>query len=356
MSRSAHPEHGDPFRWTGWLALAGTVSLGTALRWVLAGQSLPVGQFHHLRSAHVHLGYYGVVFPFVWLAWGRLGLRIPGPRMLALYGTAVAASTVDFALEGYAPVSIVGSTVVLATWLAFAWPHRVRIARRDWLAPVFPAVICSAVAIPAVAVMAARGNPLAQDLVHSFLTWLLLGVAAATALRSTGFAPPPPCLHLATVIGSGLALGILPHWGTRALLALQGYLYVRAAMGSRETAVLRAAWSILGAGLVAVGAGWVPALATVAVAGIHYALLGPVLLTLAWPARRRVWQPAYLVLLLASCGAIGASAWMPYPWWPTLTAGLGSMVAAAWLGLGIAGILGRRAGAGPSEAPGAPVP
>lgn len=312
-----------------WAALAVAVALGTLLRWFFAGVALPFGEFANLRSAHSHLGYYGVVFPFVWAAWARMGLPVPGHRLVLGYAVAVAASIVDFAAEGYAPVSIAGSTVVLATWIAVAWRHRSRLLQPDWLAPVFPAVALSAMVIPAVAVLSRRGDPRAPLLVHTFLGWLLLGVAVPTAFRSAGVRAPRGPFHAVAVVGSGLALGVFPNPVTRLLLACEAVLLLRSAASVHGDRMLAVLWAALAAGLLGVASGLVPDLPGVAVAGLHLALLGPVLVSLAW-RERGVARTAYGVLVLASCAAIALQPWAGLPSWPRITAVLGTSVALAW--------------------------
>lgn len=61
-------------------ALLGTIGLGVWLRWALAGAVDLLAPFGHLRHAHSHLGYYGLLFPLAWLGWKAAGATIPGRR------------------------------------------------------------------------------------------------------------------------------------------------------------------------------------------------------------------------------------------------------------------------------------
>lgn len=320
------------------LSLLGTLALGLSLRWALAGAALPWGQFGPLRSAHTHLGYYGVLFPLIWAAWARVGAPAPGPRLVAAYGLAVGVATWGFAREGYALTSIVASTAVLAAWVWTATPLWARLLRRDWLAAAAPCVWASALAIPGVAVLSARGDARAPELVQAFLTWLLLGVAAPAALASLRApAPPGPALTLAA-LGAGLAIGPAPHPLSQLALALLGGIFLLAAR--RLEPLLAVAWAGLGGALFLMGAGLLVETHGLAVAGLHYAVLGPVLLSLAWPAAWRGARPVVFGLLLVFCGAIALPGWVPGGGGMRLAALSGSALAAAWAGVGLRALWG----------------
>lgn len=313
--------------------LVGTVGIGTLLRWALAGRGMLIGDFAHVRSAHSHLGYFGVLFPFVWLAWARAGHAVPRGRWLAVYAVGTAAATVDFGLRGYALVSIAGSTVVLGFWILSAWPHWRRVAGRDWMAPVFPAVLGSALAIPAVAVLSRRSDPAAGQWVHAFLTWLLLGVGVPTVLDRSGARPPAGWLHTLAVLGTGLALGPFPNPVTRGAMAIGGGLIAWAGLRAALRWELRGAWLGVGLGLVTVATGllaWSPILA---VAAIHFVMLGPVLGVLAWPETEAWtrWRPAYLGLVAAFAGCVSMTGWSPAVGWPVAAALTGTLVALVWV-------------------------
>lgn len=314
-------------------ALALTVVIGSVLRWTLAGAGWPsvLGSWTHVRSAHSHLGYYGVLFPLVWVAWARMGLHAPGRRTLAIYALATAAACIDFARHGYAPVSIAGSTVVLGTWCLTSLPTARFLVRRDWLAPVAPAVGLACGAIAGVAVLSARGDPLATPMVRAFLTWLLLGVVLATCLRSARAPAPPSWLHVPLVVGSGVALGPWPHPAARALLAAYGAMLVVTAVRMPGARAIRGAWGVLGGGFLVVALAGLGHHHLVAIAGIHFAVLGPVAASAAWP---RAWAPAlpvYTVAVGLFSLAIVGPLLLPWTGWSRASAGLGTAVAAVWV-------------------------
>lgn len=321
------------YRHLGLCALALTVLVGTLLRWTLAGAGWPssLGSWAHVRSAHSHLGYYGVLFPLMWAAWARMGLRTPGRVALAIYALATAAACVDFARHGYAPISIAGSTVVLGTWFLTSLPMARHLLRRDWLAPVTPAIWLACVAIAGVAVLSARGDPMATPMVRAFLTWLLLGVVLATCLRRAGAPAPPPWLHVPLVVGSGLALGPWPHPLSQALLAGYGALLLATAARMPGALAIRGAWAVLGGGFFVVALADLGHHHLVAIAGIHFAVLGPVMMHAAWP---RAWAPA-LPAYAAAVGlfslAIVGPLLLPWAGWGRASAVVGTAIAALWV-------------------------
>lgn len=336
--RSAKVGHPLPI----WPALATTVALGVLLRWWMAGFAPGIGEFPPLRSAHTHLAFYGVLMPATWVAWVRAGWKGPSRTLLLLNSVATAVAVADFAVEGYAAVSIVGSTLVLGCWIASALPHRGQTGRASWLAPAFPCVIASAAAIPAVAILSSREHPAAADWVHAFLTWILLGLAAPAALAAAGAPAPGGLLHTASVLSAGLAFG--PGQGSSAIaLCIPEGLLLASAGWKLASPPLRWGWVVTGTALLAVGSGLVPWDNSLAVAGIHFVALGPVLGTLAWPSVLDRWKTAYLVLVAAFAGSIHLAGTSPASWGQAGVAIVGSLVAVAWITAGLAAI---RAGRG----------
>ena len=305
------------------LSLLGTVALGVVLRWQLAGQPLWVWDFAQLRHAHMHLGYYGVLFPLLWWTLAEQDEPTPALGWTALYGMAVGLSTVGFAFQGYGPVSIAGSTAVLAVWLVGAWGLRGQLRGR-WLSGIPLAIVLASAAIPAVAVITPRDLALATSLVHAFLTLLLLG-AFVPALFSR-LRLPHRRGYLVLVLGAALYLGPLPHLATAIPTVLLGLLLallpLRAKLGLDEKAL----WLLSGMGLVGVGVGLLPNDPRTAVAGLHLLLLGPVLLGLgpALVPRIWAWRAPYAVGVL---GLSAAVLWTRPQW----AAWAGSLVALCWL-------------------------
>lgn len=307
----------------GWtlIALAGTVGLGALLRAFLAGSGWLPGGYVELRHAHTHLGWYGVVLPASIAAWRTGGLG-------AAYGAAVAVATVGFVAQGYGPVAIAASTLVLAWWLLHGWRLWRDGAARGWFAPAPPSVIAAAVAIPSVAATLRRDPALSQALVAGFLAALLLGVALPAAARRAGLPPPRGRVLTLAVLATALYLGPLPIASPLAAgpVAL-GVLLLRAASSPGWTD-LRLLIAIVGIGLVAAGIGLLPWSRAVAVAAVHFGLLGPVLhgLLLEPPTGRAVAGVRWLHhgSLGAMCAAIIAPA-------PTVAAVAGVAVAGWWL-------------------------
>ena len=161
--------------------------LGAYLRWVLAGV-LPLDwDFAHLRHAHSHLGYFGLLFPLAWLGWRRAGVALPGPRVLLVYSLANALAFFGFVRAGYGPEAIIGSTLVAVIWLRTSWQLRDRWCDMDDpLAAVLPGVIAAEACVPFIAYFLDRDGRLAHGLVTMFLTLLLLAVIVPSALSAMG--------------------------------------------------------------------------------------------------------------------------------------------------------------------------
>lgn len=311
------------------LSLVGTLTLGVGLRWALAGVPLLPGGFVELRHAHSHLGYYGVLFPLMWWAWGRLGQRAPGLGLLGLYAVGVVMSAVGFAREGYGRPAIIGSTIVLGVWLASAWRLRgVMMQPRSWLGGAAPTIVLGALCIGPVAVVSGRDPALATGLVRMFLTLLLLGAVTPAALAALRAPAPPWPIWLGAVLCGAAFLGPLPHPALGLGLLVVGVLLGRAALRAPSLGWdERGLWLAFALGLVAPGVGLVSPGHNLAVAGVHFAALGPLLVTLTrplWPARPPAWARwsyAVSVGAFATALLVGES---------RLAAVFGSVVAALW--------------------------
>jgi hypothetical protein len=279
------------------VAAVAAAGLGAWLRFFYAGLvSLPLDA-PDWRHAHSHAGVYAVLFPLTWLAWRRVGLPVPGPRTTALYLVACGVATVTFALGGYALPSIVASTVVGAIWLFTAWSARgVVRARRDALRLAPIAIVLGTAFIPAIAVSTRRDPALANGLVHAFLSILFFLVVVPAALARLASRTPADAMDAssssrvdhalsdARLFGplglvAALHLGPLPNLAGAVALALYGFVVAYAAR--RAPLWPRALWlafALGGLAMLAFPSGPPHALA---VAGLHFLLLGPVFVSLA---------------------------------------------------------------------------
>jgi hypothetical protein len=285
-------------------SLALQVTLGLHLRAVMAGEMAPWGHVGNLRRAHSHLGYYGILFPLAWWAWSRAGRPAPGPRTMACYAAATLAGTLGFADAGYSGVAIAASTAVLGVWLASAWGQRSTLrgvlsrSHHSWWAPAIPAVVLSAIAIPAVAATLRRAPMLSADLVQGFLTVLLFGVAAPAALAQAGAPAPDTRTWTLGTVGVALLLGPAPGMVAGALTMLLAWQLVHVALRMRAAADLRALWAITGLALPPLALGMVAETHAIAIAGLHFVVLGPVMLQLGapiLPVEHGVFRAAWLL-------------------------------------------------------------
>lgn len=316
-------------------SFVGALGMGVSLRAQLAGLPVPGPGAGALRSAHEHLAWYGLVLPLAWVGLERAGLARPGPATAWAYAAAVALSTAGFLHSGYNAVSITGSTVVLAVWLAWAAPGLRHLLRRDWRAVAAVAVIASAVAIPAVAVLSRRGDPAASSVVRSFLSWLLLGVAAPAALARAGARAPIGALGAALMLAAGLSLGFGGGPLGRLGLAGCGLMLGSAGVTAPLSRTERAAWALVGLGLALTAAGLIPEQYPIPLANLHVTALGPVLVGLAWPQELGAWRGLYLCVVALFGLAIAGPALLPWAGWAALSFTLGAGVALSWALVGL---------------------
>jgi hypothetical protein len=319
-------------------ALALTLGVGLVLRLFLAGYRVPVGDFSHLRHVHTHLGTYGVLFPLMWWVWKTNGLRIPGPWALAFYAVAVVVSAVGFAQSGYGLVSIAGSTAVLGVWMLSAWKVRDQM-RPDggWLASAPLAILTGALMVPLVAQAASPER--VQAVVRSFLSMLMLGALVPSALHRLPAPAPPPLVWFCAATAAALSVGAVAvaplQLGLVALAAMLAWALWRA----QAPLDLRLAWGLAAVGMLVVGVGLVPMDRQMAVAGTHYLVLGPLLLSmtrLAVPRRlSAAVRVGILVLVAGMSAAIALQTLAPGPYWGRLAAWTGIAVAVSWVGLSL---------------------
>lgn len=263
-------------------ALIGAMSIGAWMRWALAG-ALDLGlPFDHLRHAHSHLGYYGILFPLAWLGWRAAGAPAPGRGALIAYGISTAVACVGFMISGYGGVAIAGSAAVAGFWLWSAFGLRARLRRlADPLGAVPLGVLASLACVPFIAITLRRDPALAHGLVSTFLSALLLIVITPSVIAARGISLGPwPFLLISGALGS-LSLGVAPHPVTRFGLLIYAGLVGALICARRLGLHGRAAWGAVALGLAAMALGALPNVRPVALGAIHFLILGPVMATLA---------------------------------------------------------------------------
>jgi hypothetical protein len=276
--------------------------LGIALRLLLAGVAIPI-PFDHLLHAHSHALYFG------WAAAPILIAALPSRRASRWARWAfvsVVPMTAAFLAQGYGPVSIAASSVVMAVWyvgVALWWREG---GAREFTASLAYVLVASlGVWVLGVLQATGHGEGLAGRLaVHSFLStfaWSLV-LGTVTLLMRSGEVDPGAArrvsrwwLALAWLffplgVVAGPEVPVLG-WAARAagVAALVPAIWWASALWRTGVAALRAAggWLLAAAlGLAAAGVGGSSVLSWVGRPGVvfylHALLLGYVTTVLAW--------------------------------------------------------------------------
>lgn len=299
--------------------LLATIGVGLLLRWEMAGASFPWIQNLDLRRAHSHLGFYGVLFPATWIYWNGRKKWVPHGLSLFAYMLLVVTSTLAFLWQGYGLISIAASTGILAIWLSFAWKNRPgrRILQADWSATASLAIVGAAVMIPFVAKTTHHDPALANQLAHAFLTLLLFGAFVPAMLEALGIKAPRAWTWL---LATGFSAAYLTELSTHPVFGL-GLLFLAASLlrglfahGFTRHRGLMTLWALFAASLGSVGLGLFPYSHFEAIAGIHFLVLGPLLMTFATVrlrVRPRAWlEFSYQASLLTMVSAILLQGWL----------------------------------------------
>lgn len=280
------------------LSLMGTMAIGVLLRWFLAGALELSLSFPHLRHAHSHLGYFGLLFPLAWMGWSAAGVHVFGAKVLWIYLLFVGVACVGFVIGGYGPVAIAGSTVVSGFWLWSAWALRDRMRDlKNLLGAVGPGLVASLACVPPIAIYLRPDPALAQGFVSTFLAGLLFTVVVPSCLAARNVRVGPWPLFLVSSATGALWLGVAPNELTQVGLVLFSALLMRAGLSKNLELHLRVVWTITAAGLVVLAIGIVPNIRSVALGAIHFLVLGPILGTCA-----SLWLPRPLPAWAWWCG------------------------------------------------------
>ncbi len=319
-------------RYIAWVALSLliTLALGAYLRWHMAdfvALFTPWGNLHHV---HIHLGYYGVIFPMMWLSWRAVGADMLNTTTLKLYALCVVTSSFGFLFQGYGLVAIVGSTGILIIWLMSAYRlQRWSGLKGSWLSGIPAAILLSACCIPPIAISGGAERLL---WLRCFLTLLLIGGAIPTACLIDGLVRPKwGGVWIVLTTFAALSVGPLDNQIMQlAFVGLGGTIMLASPKGFSANAAM---WQITGISLIVIGLSEMSH--PIAIAGTHYLLLGPVLCAMLRGVLKEepLWlEWGYLCALLIFTAAIAAPVLLPSLERPAfITALSGSVVVVAWL-------------------------
>jgi hypothetical protein len=303
--------------------LLGTTVCGLILRLQLAGIDTGAAGLLDWRRAHSHLGYYGFLFPAAWICWTAEGHWTPTEKIFGFYTALVIFSFVGFLAQGYGVIATVGSTLVLAVWLFFAWKNRTFPGFRQGsvLSAVPLNIVFAACCIPVIAISTSRSPELVAPAVRTFMTILLLGVFVPSLIgRLDSRATAPILWVFLTLLSAADASGFVDSAMLRAGTVGYGVLLMTLIFKTRlPPAVfpfwLAGHWMIFAFGLILRGLGILPGSHPVMIAGLHFLVLGPIFLSLLRLQLRLVF-PVVLQIFYNLSLAVMISAIVAQQWWP----------------------------------------
>ncbi len=279
-----------------------------------------------LHRAHSHLGYYGVLFPITWAALRFRGGWVPGKKSLFWYFAFCFLSFVGFLREGYGFLAIASSTGILFFWILFAGKNifRRKTAADGWLAAVPYAVLISSALIPFVAVLTPKDPATAKALANLFLALLMFGVFIPAVLTPRLVRRPSAWLWLplslaAAADTSGFEIGRFTGWGCIVWGAgFSWFLFSTLRISARRRDPILLAWTTVAVSTILLGLGLFPRSHAASVAGIHFIVLGPVLLGFfengwRWKLSRSFQIPYFGFLIAMAAAILGtgiAPSWM----------------------------------------------
>lgn len=299
-----------------------TVVTGLIFRMQMAGVSLNFLKDLDLRRAHSHLGYYGVLFPIAWLALSGAKWSVPLNRSFIFYSFIVVLSYIGFLYEGYGLLAIVTSTVVLAIWIIFVWQNRIFInfTKGNWLHSIPISILLSACLIPIVAITSGNGSGIARNIAETFLAILMFGVFVPSILHR-GITSPPSSWKwtLACVIASIDISNLYETWVFGIGTVFLGYLLLQALViefFSKNIPVrLLLYWVGFSLSVILIGLRIIPQTHMTAIAGIHFLILGPILLSFFKLHLNKkppmIIEVGYELSLLIMVAAIALPTWIP---------------------------------------------
>lgn len=282
-----------------------TLVVGTLLRAVLAGWgTLGPLSFADVRHAHSHLGYFAVLFPLAWVAMAQAGNPVPGPRLRGVYFGGAAVAFAGFLRGGYTFEAIVGSTLVGGVWLVFAWQNRRALGQlHSFVSNVGPGVLLASGFIPPIAVYTSKDAALAQRLVQTFLFLLLFGALLPVVLRKVRARPPPWPVWTAAGFLAALNFGVSSDmaWTGIGPVGLAACIFFSVSAPG-VTWLDRSLFAASGLGVLLMGLRLLDNARDIALAGVHFAILGP-FLTPFFTRFRRPWA--------VGAAAMGAALLLP---------------------------------------------
>lgn len=270
--------------------------LGVLLRFQFAGIHLNLAGFDIYR-AHTHAGYYLVFMPFVlWrCAFHKNIIR-------NLYYVLASLALFIFLIQGYSLLSKILSGLIFLFWLVEIFKSRAIYFENGWQKVAPTGLVFSFFFLILVIVLPRISEAWkAPQIAKGFLAMILLGVIIPFVLGlKYNLKKQFSFLYLlSAILYSLFVIQVAPF----AIAIFASLVFTYAFFESVQDHEEKIIWLALSLGLFIYATDWIASSYYIAIAGVHYAFLGPVLLSIIQWSNHQIRQ-TYLLLILVKCTLI----------------------------------------------------
>ena len=324
---------GDKFYKISIIGFIISISIGLFLRFQFAGLVNSFEQFD-LRRVHTHIGFYLFLFPMVWQTF-KLKSWSPRSGCFSSYLLVSVLALLSFLFFGYGTLSKILSGVVLFYWLAYAVINlKKKLVPHEWRHP-YHGIILATISIGFIVFFGVKGEAeLSVKIVRAFMTCLVWGVFVPFALEKKGYFKVKAlwwglCVVLTAVFVTGVFETYPVFLGPIGLGTLLFQSLYKTS--KREGLRLDLYWFVASLSLSLFGFGVIENQSYIAVGGLHFIILGPILQSI-FELQKEKFLWVYDVSLMIMVVSISAPVWVPQHYKTTqLTAALASSVLVSWL-------------------------
>ena len=291
-----------------------SIFLGVLLRFQFAGIHFNLAGFDIYR-AHTHAGYYLVFMPFV--LWAASAQK---KRIRNLYYALATLALFIFLIQGYSLFAKILSGLIFLFWVFEIIKNRRVYLKNGWqqIAPF--GLLSSLIFLILVMVLPRISEAWkAPQIAKGFLAMILLGVIIPFILGlKYNLKKQASFIYLTSAILYSLfVIEVAPSFA--AALASLFFIYsFFASIQNREEKII---WLALALGLFIYSMNFLTSSYYIAIAGVHYAFLGPVLVSIIEWSRRRT-KLVYLFLIFIKCTLIACMSFVNLYFWINISIGI----------------------------------